>query len=106
MSWCYVSRMKTALYRPLADGRDGRTGDLEKSRFMAGLEEMPEKLEWKDPVWSHCEQVRGVWQNERISSVLSLTGSVSNAKDLLACGDDTGLIRLFTYPCTQQQVTI
>lgn len=72
---------------------------------MSGLEEMPENMEWKDPViWSHSQQVRGVWNNEKITSVLSLTGCLSNSKDLLACGDDTGLIRLFKYPCTQQQV--
>lgn len=72
---------------------------------MAGLERIPENMEWKDPVWSHCEQVRGMWENEKISSVLTLVGSTSDAKDLLACGDEEGVIRLFSYPCSDQRVS-
>jgi hypothetical protein len=82
------------------------TGDLSNARFMAGLEKIPDTIEWKDPVWSHCEQVRGMWQNDKISSVLTLIGCTSNDKNLLACGDENGIIRLFSFPCQDIRVSL
>ena len=70
---------------------------------MAGVEELP-PVEWKEPAWSHCPQAAGMWNNEHMSA-MALEGCVSHAADLLACGDEHGILRLFSFPCTSSTVS-
>lgn len=76
MNWSYVSKGSGMCFNTLT-----LAGDLNNSRFMAGLERVPNNIEWKDPAWSHNEQVRAVWENEKMSSVLTFVGSISHDAD-------------------------
>ena len=65
---------------------------------------MPENMTWKDAIWTHSHDVKGCWENENVGNILSLIGSCSHSKKYLVSGDDDGIIRLYSYPCTDTKV--
>src|SRR5687768_17219841 len=72
---------------------------------MQGFDSIPENIEWKDPIWSRSERLRGLWENEHVENALSLVGTCSNSRKYFVCGDDEGVIRLFSFPCREKSVS-
>jgi hypothetical protein len=82
-----------------------KTGDLENERFMKGMSTIPENIVWTDLTKNDSADVKAVTENDNLGNILSWKGCVSNSKEYVVSGDDEGIVRLFSFPCPESNVS-
>ena len=73
---------------------------------MKGVSSMPENITWTDPTKNDDPDVKAVFENDNLGNILSWKGSISNSKKYIFSGDDEGIVRLFSFPCPEPEVSL
>lgn len=63
---------------------------------------MSEQIKFHDATCLSGDDVRGIWENDNLDNVVNLACHCSSTGDLIVTGDENGNVRLFTYPCLEQ----
>ncbi|CAG2115033.1 unnamed protein product [Medioppia subpectinata] len=67
---------------------------------MKGVSDFSNKIIWFDSTCSGGEDVRGIWDNRYLQDVVNLSCHCSPSTKYLVSGDEEGVLRLFSYPCS------
>lgn len=80
-------------------------GNLNESNFSKGTSIETDKIQWYDATCLSGNDVKGIWENDNLNNVINLCCHCSLENDLIATGDENGNVRLFVYPCTDNNAS-
>lgn len=81
-------------------------GDLPNFRYIKGISSLSDNLDWFDMTCSGGEDVRGIWDNNKIEDVINISCHRSPDGEYLIAGDEEGHLRLFSYTCADPKVKV
>ncbi|KAH9400745.1 hypothetical protein TYRP_002317 [Tyrophagus putrescentiae] len=75
--------------------------DLHNTRYIRNVTNFSDNLRWHNATCSGLEDARGTWDNERLKNVINICNHYSPSLRYIVTGDESGFVRLFSYPCLQ-----
>ena len=79
--------------------------DLHNTRYIRNVTNFSDNLRWHNATCSGLEDARGTWDNDRLKNVINICNHYSPSLRYIVTGDESGFVRLFSYPCLQTNVT-